>query len=330
MRLGLREQANALGCRARSGARGRADRVGAVALPVLALVALAAIAVVERVRTTYRRLSDIAVPGYLGSIEVATFADYPDLPAYGPTIRRRVLHSLKWAEVTIRNVRAGFQPSYDVIWPIQTGIDTELRRPSDEFSDADGQNSEVVVLHAPNHRRIKGTQHLERAVSELRAHGLKVDLRILEGRLNDEVRAAVAESDIVADQFLAGYGLFAMEAMAAGKPVLSNLRLLPDGFPQDTLDQGECPIVDTDPDRLRDDLARLVGNPGLRRELGDAGRGFVMRHHSYEASGRDWEAVVEIAWRGRSLPQLTGGPGPETGEEFGMSIRACDLAGGRR
>jgi hypothetical protein len=244
---------------------------------------------------------DIAVPGYLGEIEEATFRDYPDLPEHAPVIKRRVLQALKWADVSIRNYQVGFQPRHDVVWPTQLGIDTDLWQPNGQPSGADGRNGAVTVLHSPNHRAIKGTEHLERAVSALSAEGRKIELQILEGRPNEEIHAAMRDCDIVADQFLdPGYGLFAIEAMAVGKPVLVRMSPIPDDLRSESLD--DCPIVDTNPENLQDQLRRLVADPNLRRELGRAGSEYVLRYHSSEAMGRDWGAIVEHAWRHAPLP----------------------------
>jgi hypothetical protein len=244
---------------------------------------------------------DIAVPEYLGEMREVTLAHYPHLVEQAPEITRRVRHALRWADVSIRNYQVGFLPSYDVVWPSQLGIDTELWSPRGAPSDSDGRNREVVVLHAVNHREIKGTAHLERAVDELRSDGLRIDLRILEGRPNEEIRAAMAGADVVADQFLdPGYGFFPLEAMASAKPVLCRMSPIPDELRTPTLE--ECPILDSDPGNLRDNLRGLVEDPALRRELGDAGREFVLRHHSPEAMARDWGAIVEHAWRGEPLP----------------------------
>lgn len=244
---------------------------------------------------------DIAVPGHLGEVEEALFTDYPDLPAHAPTIRRRVLDTLRSADVSVRNYQAGFQPSYNVVWPTQLGIDTDLWSPAQEPSGSNGDDREVVVIHAPNHRATKGTSHLERAVRELRADGLKIGLQILERRPNDEVRAAIRSCDIVADQFMdPGYALFSIESMASGKPVLCRMSPIAEELRTESLDA--CPIVDTDPGNLRENLKRLVEDPALRRELGRAGRRFALDYHSSEAVGRDWEAVIEHAWRGVPLP----------------------------
>jgi hypothetical protein len=245
---------------------------------------------------------DVAVPGYLGEAEDLLFADYPELPDRAEMTKRRVLHTLRWADASIRNYQAGFQPSYDVVWPTQLGIDTDQWVPEREPSDADGENAEVVVVHAPNHRAIKGTSHLERAVSELRADGLRIDLQILERRPNEEVRAALQGCDLVADQFMdPGYALFSIEAMASGKPVMCRMSPIAEELQTESL--RTCPIVDTRPENLSENLKRLVRDPSLRRELGRAGREFAVGYHSYEAVGRDWEAVIQHVWRSEPLPQ---------------------------
>ena len=160
----------------------------------------------------------------------------------------------------------------------------------------------MTVVHAPNHREVKGTAHLERAIHSLQEEGLQVELRVLEGVPNDQVRRVVLDSDIVADQFLLGWGLFAVEGMAAGKPVLSNLDAISDVF-QGTEDVKQCPIVNTNPERLTDDLRRLVTSPELRAELRRADLDYVRRYHSYEAVAEGWSAIVEFAWRGTPLPK---------------------------
>jgi Glycosyl transferases group 1 len=244
---------------------------------------------------------DIAVPDYLGEMKEAMLADYPQLVEQAPLIRRRVLHSLKWADATINGGDIGYLPAYDVVWLTQLGIDTDLWRPDGDDSGSDGSSRPVVVLHAPNHRQVNGTHHLEEAVKQLRNEGLKVDLRILEGRPNEEIRLAMHAADIAADQFLdPGYGLFPIEAMAVGKPMLTRMSPIPEELYTESLRR--CPLVDTNPDNLPDQLRRLVTDPHLRRELGEAGREFVLNHHSYAAVGRDWGLVIEHAWRGAPLP----------------------------
>ena len=76
-----------------------------------------------------------------------------------------------------------------------------------------------VVVHAPSSRRRKGTDHVVAACEDL-----DVELRIVEGLHHDEAFERYRDADIVVDQLNAGwYGLFAIECMALGKPVVTFL-----------------------------------------------------------------------------------------------------------
>jgi len=45
----------------------------------------------------------------------------------------------------------------------------------------------------------------------------------------------------------------------------------------------------------------LVENPQLRRELGVAGRKYVLKYHSYEAVGRMWDSIYRKVWYGEDI-----------------------------
>jgi glycosyltransferase involved in cell wall biosynthesis len=165
----------------------------------------------------------------------------------------------------------------------------------------------LVVLHAPNHRHIKGTDSLVEVIEELRSEGLGVRLELMEKRPNVEVRAAVLRSDIVAEQFIAGYALFAIEGMAAAKPVLSALSGMAEDV-QELLRRQGLPIVDADLVTLKRRLRELIDDSERRQLLGEAGRQFVLRYHSYEAVGGVWTAIIEHVWRGAPLPSELSSP----------------------
>lgn len=152
----------------------------------------------------------------------------------------------------------------------------------------------VTVVHAPNHRHYKGTRFLEAAIEQLRAEGVPVELVVVEGLTNDEAREVFSRADIVADQFLLGaYALFAIEAMALGKPVLCFLN---DRFRPYHPEWDECPIVSADPDTLEDELRKLALDPARRRELGGRGPEYVRRHHSLEAVGAVLDGFHRRIW----------------------------------
>jgi glycosyltransferase involved in cell wall biosynthesis len=242
--------------------------------------------------------SDVAVPGYLGAAEARLLEDYPQFAETADAVQARVDWFCRWADVVVRNYQFGYVPRFDVLWPTQLAIDTELWA---ESAPA-GNGEEVVVAHAPNHPRVKGTDELLACVERLRSEGLPVRVELLTGRSNEEVRGAIRTAGVVADQFIIGYAMFAIEGMAAGKPVMSALSSMPsEVVATDAI--RECPIVDTDLDSLEKNLRRLVGDAPLRRALGRAGREFVLSHHSYDAVADCWEEVIGHLWRGRPLPR---------------------------
>ena len=134
-----------------------------------------------------------------------------------------------------------------------------------------------LVVHAPTSRAKKGTEHVIAA-----CEGLPVDLELVEGLHHDEAHRRYETADIVVDQLNAGwYGLFAIEAMALGKPVVSFLheeavRRTGEAFGV------EVPIVSATKDTLRETLARLAADPDERRRLGAAGRADVEQVHDIE------------------------------------------------
>jgi hypothetical protein len=134
-----------------------------------------------------------------------------------------------------------------------------------------------LVVHAPSNREKKGTAFVIAACEQLR-----VDLDIVEGVPHDEARARYACADIVVDQLNAGWhGVFALESMALGKPVVTYLK--PDVVERSAEGYGiRIPIVPATKDTLVEALRPLVRQPSLRRELGAAGRAYVEQVHDID------------------------------------------------
>ena len=161
-------------------------------------------------------------------------------------------------------------PEAEVIPP---GIDLAAIEPA--FPAAD--RSRPVILHAPSSRRRKGTEHVLAA-----CEGLDADLVLVEGLHHDEAFERYREADIVIDQLNAGwYGLFAIECMALGKPVVTFLH-------DEALAQSEeafktpIPIVNATKETLRQRLEPLVTDAAERRRIGEASRAYVEQVHDLE------------------------------------------------
>jgi glycosyltransferase involved in cell wall biosynthesis len=144
------------------------------------------------------------------------------------------------------------------------------------------------VLHAPNHRSIKGTAIVEEVVRRLRADGVPVELVIVQKMPNHELRRLVQEIDVVVEQLVIGwYGIFALEAMACAKPVLTYIapelerlyRL------QGLLDRDELPVTKVDHNTLEAALRAMAMGERDLAELGRRSRAYVLRRHSLEVVG---------------------------------------------
>jgi glycosyltransferase involved in cell wall biosynthesis len=134
-----------------------------------------------------------------------------------------------------------------------------------------------LVVHAPSNREKKGTARVIEACSQL-----PVELDVVEGVPHEEARARYARADIVVDQLNAGWhGVFALESMALGKPVVTYLK--PDVVARSEEGYGiRIPIVPATAETLVEALRPLVEQPALRREIGAASRAYVEQVHDVD------------------------------------------------
>ena len=189
----------------------------------------------------------------------------------GSDIRGRPPEDLKWA----RRAGAVVIGSYDAIrWVpdahvIPPGIDVAAIEPSPP-KDRD----HPVVLHAPSSRSRKGTEEVVAA-----AEKLGLNLELVEGVDHRAAFERYRAADLVVDQLNAGwYGMFAIEAMALGKPVVAFLH-------EEALQRTEeafgvkVPIVHATKETLPDVLHDLVSHPAELRRIGAASRAYVEQVH---------------------------------------------------
>lgn len=217
------------------------------------------------------------------SLQNAILISYPNASKKEKEIEKRVFLWSKYADIVITGIMSGDGfPRWDVCIPQFVIIDTDEWKPKDKYLMNDGLNGNVKVLHTPNHRGFKGTEFLIKAVEELKAEGLMVELILLEKVPNELVKKKMQEVDILAEQFIFGYGLNAIEGMASGLPVLSNLEHDISIMFRRYSFLNECPILSTTPETLKDNLRILITNPQLRVELGKLGRKYVEKYHSYK------------------------------------------------
>jgi glycosyltransferase involved in cell wall biosynthesis len=163
-------------------------------------------------------------------------------------------------------------------WPID--LDREGGRRYEPFYPGGAGAGPLRIVHAPNHRRFKGTRYLEAAVERLKAQGRAIELVLVEKVSNREALEIYRSADVVFDQCLIGFhGYFALEAMALGKPVICFIR-----HPErDLLDHERCPMILTHRDRLVEDLERLIDNRHELEGIGRESRLYIERNYGIEA-----------------------------------------------
>jgi hypothetical protein len=145
-----------------------------------------------------------------------------------------------------------------------------------------------LIVHAPSSRRRKGTEHVVAAVD-----GLDADFRLVEGLTHDEAFALYREADIVVDQLNAGwYGVFAIECLALGKPVVTFLHDEAVRRTQEAYGV-EVPVVSATAETLRERLRPLVEDAPLRHRIGAASRAYAERLHDIDAIAGELVALYE-------------------------------------
>jgi len=132
-----------------------------------------------------------------------------------------------------------------------------------------------LVIHAPTHNGLKGSDFVLKAVDELQAKGLKFTFKMIQNMPLNEALEWYKKCDIAIDQLHIGaYGIFAMECMALGKPVLVYCR-------EDLFNPiyGELPIINTNPDLIKTSLESAIKDYEMRKEIGEKARRFIKKHH---------------------------------------------------
>ncbi|MBE9207154.1 glycosyltransferase [Nostoc sp. LEGE 06077] len=163
-------------------------------------------------------------------------------------------------------------------WPVDLyGVNSEKYQPA--YPEID-KTKPLRIVHAPNHRKFKGTHFLSKAVENLQNEGISIELILVEKMPNEQALEIYRTADIIFDQCLIGFhGYFALEGMAMGKPVMCFIRK-----PQEyLLNPEECPIINTHIQTLEKDLRDLVNCREKLPEIGIKSRQYIEKYFTLEA-----------------------------------------------
>lgn len=139
----------------------------------------------------------------------------------------------------------------------------------------------IRIVHAPTKREIKGSSYVIDAVNKL-SKLYDVEMVLVENKTQNEALEIYKTADIIVDQLRIGtYGVFAIEGMAMGKPIVTYI----------TDEMKEClpadlPICSANPDTIEEVLEKLIEDSELRYNLGLQGRVYVEKYHDYRKNAK--------------------------------------------
>lgn len=166
---------------------------------------------------------------------------------------------------------------------IRLGLDTHSLLPLGSHSGARSHGREgraIVIGHAPSAKAIKGTRYIEEAIRTLQKRH-SIELRLIHGVSHEKALEMISGCDLFIDNLLQGmYCMTSLEAMSMGIPTISHVTAqvrshLPKQFP----------VIEAVPDTVCDVLESMLSDRSRWELIGNAGRDYVTKYHSYNAIG---------------------------------------------
>lgn len=236
------------------------------------------------------------------SLKHVLLSNYPDSGKREKSIERQVNRWNRHADAVV----SGAMPDtrrWDCLPVSPVVIDVNEWLPVKQYSNADGISGTVKIAHSPNHRAFKGTEFILEAVHSLQRKGMRVEMDLIEGATNEQVKERLLSADILVEQIVwHGYALSGMEGMATGIAVVSNLTPSPMITALRRFSYlNECPIYAATPETIEDVLEALVKNPERRAIAGQQGRRYVEKYHSMEAARFLYNAVHDKIFQRRDV-----------------------------
>jgi glycosyltransferase involved in cell wall biosynthesis len=133
------------------------------------------------------------------------------------------------------------------------------------------EKEQIIVSHLPSYRGFKGTEHVVKAVEELKKK-YPIELNLIENVKRKKALKMLSESDIcvdwVSDKFDI-YGMVSIEAMAIGIPTICHFN--PDYY--------SPPLQNADPNNLNKKIEELIQDPKLMKRLSKEGIEYIRKTH---------------------------------------------------
>ena len=137
------------------------------------------------------------------------------------------------------------------------------------------KNDKIIIVHSPSAKYAKGSNYIISVVEELKKE-YPVEFILLHNVPRPTVIDTMKSCDIFIDQIILGsYAAAAIEAMSLGKPTVAFI--MPGVYKNGTPES--CPVVNANPDTLKEKLTLLIKDPELRNSIGIKSRQFVEETH---------------------------------------------------
>lgn len=135
-------------------------------------------------------------------------------------------------------------------------------------------NDKPLIVHAPTSPEFKGTPYILSAIEELK-QSYNFDFKLVQGLSHEEAVKIYAKADLIIDQILTGsYGLFSIEAMAIGKPVICHISdFMKEKYPKD------LPVISANPDNIKITIENFLNNRDRAEDLRIKSRLYVEKYH---------------------------------------------------
>lgn len=144
-----------------------------------------------------------------------------------------------------------------------------------------------LICHCPSRRGDKGTDAVQVAIEKIKGI-YNFQYLELHGIPRIQLLQKIREADIVLDQFVLGdFGNLALEAMAAGKPVVCYLK------PSVAQMVPDIPIVNSNQESLPAVLGKLLTDVQLRIRLGHQSRDYVEKYHDAIKVAQDLRDIYQ-------------------------------------
>lgn len=219
-----------------------------------------------------------------------------DYPNFQKSSRKKILNQIDYWTKHAGHIISGcdwvdYMYSWNTLMPAHFSLDIN----SFKGIVAQPKTKSFRVLHAPNHKEIKGTAFLEKAIVELKNEGYDFELLLIQKMPNETLKSYIASADLVVDQLVIGWhGIFALEAMALAKPVVCYIRedlkklFLADGCLKS---EDDLPFINADIFTIKESLKDAYANNDILGKHARKSIQYLNKYHSLESVGNKFDSI---------------------------------------